>query len=576
MRILGIGPEVWISSAALIQDGVVVAGAAEERFDRQKTSRKFPRQAIRHCLQTAQCAFEDVDYLAVAWNPAKHMRSYNYRFSDATRWRAELLTSIPNNALQLCADKEVDHVQQDFVGADHTTKIVYVTHHLAHAASAFYLSPFQDAAVITVDGRGEDQTAFFGLGSKNKITNLQTIAFPHSLGLVYSAVTDFLGFKAHVDEWKVMALASYGTRDNAEYDKLKKILILKEDGSFEFDLSYFNYYLADQTVLYSPKFVGMFGGPRQEDEELTERHYAIAAALQQVTEEVLVHMLRWLYEQTKMENLVVGGGVFMNSVFNGKIRELTPFKNVFISSCPDDSGVSVGAAAYVYHDILGLPRMQTPTDNYWGPEFSDATIKETLEKYKLTAVRMPDVESYAARLLQEGRIIGWFQGKMEFGQRALGNRSILASPTIAEMKDLVNRIIKYRESFRPFAPSVLEESVAEYFECKPEDRVPFMERVYMIRPEKRDVIPAVVHVDGSGRLQTVSKETNPRYHKLISEFEKLTGIPVLLNTSFNLKGEAIVCTPTDAIRTFMSSGLDALVLGNYVILKSSSMVSSSV
>lgn len=567
MRIIGVGPEVWISSAALLENGKVIAGAAEERFNRQKTSRKFPHNAIQECLKEAACTFEDIDHIAVAWNPAVHMRAYNYRFSDASRWRAEYLTSIPNNVLQLSSDKEVDHIKQEFVHANGKTSIVFVTHHLAHAANAFYLSPYENAAILTVDGRGEDKTALFAIGRGNKITELQTLAFPHSLGLVYSAFTDFLGFKAHVDEWKVMALASYAKRDNPEYAKFKKMLRLSDDGFFEFDLSYFNYYMIDQFVLYSPRLVELFGTPRKADEELTERHYQIAAALQQITEEVLVHMLTWLHKETGMTNLVVGGGVFMNSVFNGKIRDLTPFKNIFISSCPDDSGVSIGAAAYLHHDILNLPRMESPEHTYWGPEFDNEEIQQTIEKYKLDSVHVADIETYAARLLHEGKIIGWFQGRMEFGQRALGNRSILADPRRMEMKDLVNRIIKYREGFRPFAPSILEENVSEYFECESTDRVPFMERVYMVRPEKRSIISAVTHVDGSGRVQTVSRKTNPRYHRLISEFGKLSGVPVVLNTSFNLKGEAIVCTPTDAIRTFMSSGLDALVLGNYVLKK---------
>lgn len=567
MRIIGIGPEVWISSAALLENGSIVAGAAEERFTRQKGSRKFPYGAIRECLKEAKCTFENIDYVAVGWNPGIHLRSYNYRFSDASRWRAEYLSSIPNHVLQLRSDKTVEHVEQKFIHPKGDTKIIYVTHHLAHAANGFYLSPFKDAAILTVDGRGEDETVLFATGKNNKIKELRTIVFPHSLGLVYSALTEFLGFQSHVDEWKVMALASYGTRNNSEYKKLKKLLTLQEQGMFEFDLSYFDYYLHDKNTLYSPKILSLFGAPRKSADEITHHHHQIAAALQQITEEVLAHMLSALAKETKQKNLVVSGGVFMNGVFNGKIQELTPFKNIFISSCPDDSGVSIGAAAYVHHDILGLPRMKPQEHNYYGPEFSDAEIHEAIKKYKLSATHVTDIEKYAASLLQDGKIIGWFQGKMEFGQRALGNRSIIADPRRADMKDLVNRVIKYRESFRPFAPSILEEEVSEFFECGKGDRVPFMERVFMIRKEKRSVIPAVTHVDGSGRLQTVSKKTNPRYHRLISEFKKLTGIPIVLNTSFNLKGEAVVCTPTDAIRTFMSSGIDVLIMGSYVVTK---------
>lgn len=567
MRILGIGPEVWVSSATLLKNGKVVAGAAEERFNRQKMSRKFPYGAIHHVLKEDKSSIEDVDYIAVGWNPGIHLRAYNYRFSDAARWRSEYLYQVPNNVVRLLKEKKIDHVEQILQQGKEQRRILYVTHHLAHAANAYYPSPFKEAAILSVDGRGEDESVLFAVGKNNKIHELGTLALPHSLGLVYSAITEFLGFQAHVDEWKVMALASYGARNNSEYKKLKKILTLQDDGFFEFDLSYFDYHLHDKMSLFAPKMRELFGEPRRGHEPLTHHHEQVAAALQQITEEVLVHMLKWLHKKTGQKNLVVSGGVFMNSVFNGKITKLTPFKNVFISSCPDDSGISFGAAAYVHHDILGLPRMQPMEHNYWGPEYGDAEIKADIEKYKLKAVRVEHIEVYAAKMLEQGKIVGWFQGKMEFGQRALGNRSILADPRRAEMKDLVNRVIKYREGFRPFAPSVLEEKVQEYFECGKDDRVPFMERVYMIRKNKRKIIPAVTHVDGSGRLQTVSKKTNPRYYKLIQEFEKLTGIPVVLNTSFNLKGEAIVCTPTDAIRTFMSSGLDALVLGNYVLTK---------
>lgn len=567
MRILGLLSQFWISSAALLKDGKIVAGAAEERFNREKMSRKFPHTAINYCLKEGGIKIDDVDYIAVGWNPGIHIRSYNRRFSETSRWHAEFLYNIPNSILRHRADKHIPYVEQIFKHPKGETKIIYVTHHLAHAANAFYLSPFKEAAILTADGRGEDETASFCVGKNNKITEIKTVIHPQSLGNFYSSVTQFLGFEPHSDEWKVMALASYGIRNNAYYKKLKRILTLLPDGTFELDLSYFDYYLHDKLHYYSPKFSELFGGAREVDDPIQQRHKEIAAALQQITEEALSHMLHWLHKKTKQKNLVVSGGVFMNSVFNGKITEISPFKNVFISSCPDDSGISIGAAAYVHHDILKLPRMKPQEHNYYGPEFSNAEIMDAIKKYKLTAMHKADIEKYAASLLFDGKIIGWFQGKMEFGQRALGNRSILADPRRSEMKDLVNRSVKYREGFRPFAPSILEERVAEYFECAKAARVPFMERVFQIREEKRTLIPAVTHVDGSGRLQTVSRSSNPRYYDLIKEFERLSGIPVVLNTSFNLKGEPIVMTPTDAIRTFMSSGLDALVMGSYVLTK---------
>ena len=393
------------------------------------------------------------------------------------------------------------------------------------------------------------------------------VKLPHSLGLFYGAFTEFLGFTPHSDEWKVMALAGRDFKQNKYYQKVKNLVKLCPNGTFELDLSYFHYYLNDRNAWYSPKFVESFGQPRSPDTELTNRHYEIANALQRVSEETVIHMLNWLHKKTGMENLALSGGFFMNSVFNGKITQKTKFKNVFISSCPDDSGTSWGAALYVYNHIYNRPERKEEKHNYYGPQFSDAEIKDALDKYKVPYKRAEDIEKQTASLIADGKIVGWFQGQMEFGQRALGNRSILADPRDPLMKDKVNKAVKYREAFRPFAPSILEEHVADYFECNKSDRVPFMEKVFMVRPEKRKLIPAVTHIDGSGRLQTVGKETNPRFYKLIGEFDKITKIPLVLNTSFNLKGEAIVCTPTDAIRTFFSCGLDALVLGNYVVMK---------
>ncbi|MFA6432163.1 MAG: carbamoyltransferase C-terminal domain-containing protein, partial [Candidatus Margulisiibacteriota bacterium] len=351
------------------------------------------------------------------------------------------------------------------------------------------------------------------------------------------------------------------------YKKIKSLIKFQKDGKIELDLSYFSYYLHDQLHLYSDKFVKEFGAPRQKNDAYQEKHRQIAAALQKVVEEILAQCLNHLHDITKLDKVVVAGGVFMNSVFNGKILTKTKFKDVFITSSPDDSGTSIGAALHVYHEKAKHAKRFVMDENYFGPEFSDAEIKKALDNYRIKYQKMDKIEAYAAKKIAEGKLIGWFQGKMEFGQRSLGNRSILCDPRDGSMKDKVNLAVKYRESFRPFAPSVLEERAEEYFEIEKNMRVPFMEKVCMIRKEKQKVIPAVTHVDGSGRLQTVSKRTNPRYHRLISEFRKITGVPVLLNTSFNLNGEPIVCTPTDAIRTFYSCGLDMLVIGDYVVKK---------
>lgn len=575
MKILGICSDIYITSAVLIEDGKIIAGAAEERLVRQKMYRGFPKNAVKFCLKQAGCSLEDVDYIALGWNPGLHLKPSSLRFGSVVDWRGELLHIIPHELLMLAKDNDVDYIEQSLKQSGNEIKIIYVTHHHSHAANAFLISPFKESAILTIDGRGEDDTAGFFIGRDNKIEELKTISRPHSLGLFYGTFTNFLGFTPHADEWKVMALAAKHFPKNKYYEKVKSLIKLLPNGGFELDLRYFSYYLDDRSHWYSSKFSEVFGPPRGSNDPLTDKHYEIAEALQIVSEEVAVHMLDWLHQQavtsgskkTGMENIVVSGGFFMNSVFNGKILQKTKFKNVFISSCPDDSGTSLGAALYVYNHILGKKNRFEQTHNYYGPEFPNEEIEETLKKYKVEYSYVKDIEKVTARMIAEGKIVGWFQGKMEFGQRALGNRSILADPRDPTMKDKVNMAVKYRETFRPFAPSILQEKVTDYFECKKGTKVPFMEKVFMIRKEKRKQIPAVTHMDGSGRLQTVDRQTNQRYYKLISEFEKLTGVPIVLNTSFNLKGEAIVCTPTDALRTFYSCGLDALVLGNFVVTK---------
>jgi carbamoyltransferase len=346
------------------------------------------------------------------------------------------------------------------------------------------------------------------------------------------------------------------------------LIRLLDDGTFELDLTYFDYYLFDkQATMYSSQMINLLGRPRKRKEPIEETHIQIAAALQRVFEEAATHLLVHLRKQTNTAKVVLAGGGFMNSVFNGKIVGKGIFDDVFISSCPDDSGTSVGAALYLYHTILGNTDRKLQRHNFWGPEYSDSEIRNILEKYKVFRMYHQDIEKVAAKLIAEGKLVGWFQGKMEFGQRALGNRSILANPCMAEMKDIVNKAVKYREDFRPFAPAILEEHTEEYFDVAEGTRVPYMEKVFPIKNDKRKKIPAVVHVDGSGRLQTVSRSTNAKFYNVINHFFEITGIPIVLNTSFNLNGEPIVCTPTDAIRTFFSCGLDCLAIGNYLVEK---------
>ncbi len=568
MKIIGINHEMHISSACLLEDGKIVAAAAEERFTREKLTRKFPLETIKYCLKEASITTGQVDYIATSWNPGIYFTKFNPIYSGQRRHMVEQLYSIPDNLMQLYVRPEVDYVFQEISGSFGKTKTYYITHHRTHAANGFFLSPFSSAAILTADAQGEFESTTFCHGKDNKINFLKGINYPHSLGALYSTFTEYLGFMSNSDEWKVMALASYADSNNRFYKLLKEEVVrFQVDGGFELNLSYFKGFLHDQPSLYTERFVETFGSARERNEELQERHFEIAAALQKISEEAVVHLLNWLSQQTREKNLVLSGGFFMNSVFNGRVLELTPFDNLFVSSCPDDSGNCFGAAFYLYNHILGEERGTPMQHNYYGPQYTDSEIEETLKGYNLNYTYEENISKKAAKLISEGNIIGWFQGRMEFGQRALGNRSILADPRNGDMKDKVNRAVKFRESFRPFAPAVIKEKQEEYFEIGKGGDVPFMEKVYSVKPDKRNEIPAVVHVDGSGRIQTVTNELNPEFYSLIEEFKKITSIPIVLNTSFNLNGEPIVCSPGDAIKTFYTCGLDALVIGNYIVHK---------
>ncbi|WP_019062489.1 carbamoyltransferase family protein [Streptomyces prunicolor] len=564
MRILGIASDLHISSAALIEDGQVVAAAAEERFIRSKHTRAFPARAIDYCLSSVPDGLRGVDRVAVSTNPAIDLSVPDGRYAGRARWHPEGLYSIPNNLAPLVDGPYQGHATQILQTADKPLQIDYVYHHDAHAANAFFLSPFESAAILTVDGRGEDCTALSAIGDGTTFTTVDTIPYPHSVGLLYGAVTQYLGFRIDRDEWKVMGLAAYGDPDSAAYKALRDLVDFK-DGTVRIDLNYFGYYLRPSRGAVSDAFIDRFGPARQPGEAITSRHHDVAAAVQHVLEDALRYLLMNLHRQTGVRRAVLGGGSFMNSVFNGKITSSTPFDEIFISSCPDDSGTAIGAALYTHCVLLGADRGPAMTHNYYGPSFNQASIDEVLSRAKLRAPAVEDPAAAAAHALAEGKIVGWFQGRMEFGQRALGNRSILADPRSAHMRDQVNDAVKFREPWRPFAPAVLAEDFAAYFGSEPP--VPFMERTLPVRPEAQSLIPAAVHVDGTARPQTVSADTNPLFHQLISRFRDLTGVGAVLNTSFNLAEEPIVCAPQDAIRTFYSSGLDLLVLGNRVLTK---------
>ena len=568
MRIVGINNEMRISSACLIEDGRIVAAAAEERFVRNKLTRAFPKDAIAYCLKERGIKMKDVDFIASSWNPGIYFTKFNPLLSGQRRHLVEQMYSVPDNIMRFYDRPVVDYLYQEIVSGLQRVKLYYITHHRAHAANGFFLSPFNSAAILTADGQGEFESTTFCTGRGNRINFMKSINYPHSLGALYSTFTEYLGFQANSDEWKVMAMASYAGFRNKYYKMMKEQVIrFPAKGGFELNLGFFKGFLHDQPNLYTDKLVELFGPARAKGDALEDRHFEIASALQKISEDALACLLNQLHSQTGEKNLVLSGGSFLNSVFNGKVLDLTPFHNVFISPCPDDSGNCFGAAFYIHNHILGGKRSEPMRHNYFGPSYTDKEIRQTLADFKLPYIHDKDVIKRTAKYLKEGKIVGWFQGRMEFGQRALGNRSILADPRKAEMKDLINKAVKFRESFRPFAPAVLKERQNEYFDIGRRGDVPFMEKVYAVRPGKRKEIPAVVHVDGSGRIQTVDAATNLKFHGLIKEFDKITGVPVILNTSFNLNNEPIVCSPRDAIRTFNSCGLDVLILGDCVVTK---------
>lgn len=559
MNILGISCYYHDAAACLLRDGQVAAVAQEERFNRKKYSPLFPINAINYCLQAGDLTIYDIDYVGFYEKPflkffrvvLSHLRSYPLSLKN-------FLDTMPSWLEDRLITPLVLKRELGFDG-----KVLFIKHHLSHAASAFLVSPFQEAAILTADAVGEWATMSYGFGKGSDIRIVKEIHYPDSLGLLYTAVTTYLGFEALAGEGKVMGLAGYG---KPKYrDNFREIVTVKPDGSFRLDSRFFGFNKGLR--MYSGKFVKIFGRARKPEDKIEQRHCDIAASLQKFIEETLIAIAKHLYNETKVDKLCLAGGLFLNCIANSRIFEETPFKEVFIQPAAGDAGGALGVASYIYHCILKNPRNYVMTDAYLGPDFSAGQIKRTLLNYNLEFKELDDASlcKYIARELSENKIIGWFQGRMELGPRALGNRSILANPCNPDMKELLNSKVKKRESFRPYAPAVLEEKAKEFF--KLQNSSPFMLLAPQIKEDEKDLISAVTHIDGTARVQTVNKNSNPRLWQLIKEFENITGVPILLNTSFNLRGEPIVCTPEDAIGCFQRSQMDCLVLGNYVIEK---------
>ncbi len=567
MKILSIYPYTHISSAALMIDGQLKAAISEERLNRIKMSTAFPIKSINWCLEKCKIKLSNIDLIVIPWNPSHNINTASSRWINDLRWRGEMLTNIPIHLMKILDEKPSKTMSIEF----NNKKIIYLNHHECHAASAYYTSPFNKSDILTIDGHGEVDSCFFGKGVNKLIIEKDTIKYPHSIGLFYGTFTNFLGFKPDSDEWKAMALSSYKFREKNPFLKKSEKLFKLKNGKFELDLSYFDYYLFDRKKnFFNEKFIDLFGRPRIKTEKISKHHYQIAGAMQNSFEKIVFYLLKNLKDNgTKSNNLVLAGGAAMNCVFNGLLDRKNVYKNVYIPAYPDDTGVTIGAtylANFRYNKKIKR-KIYHEKHNYFGPSFSDREILNELKKSKITFEKPKNLEKFIAKKISENRLVGWFQGSMEFSHRALGNRSILADPRNQRMKDILNQAIKFREGFRPFAPSVLEEDASKIFELNKKDRIYFMEKTALVRTNWRKKIPAVTHVDNTARVQTVNKKINPKFYKLISEFKSITGVPLLVNTSFNLNGEPIVCTPNDAIRTFFSCGLDLLAIGDYVIKK---------
>lgn len=577
MYILGINAYHGDASAAIIKDGRLIAAVEEERFNRIKHCAGFPEQSIRYCLDAAGVRVEEVDHIGISRDPSAHLhKKILYAASRLSAFR-QAKDRLANTAkVRDLRDK----LARRFGVSKRSLRAQFhnVEHHLAHLASCFFVSPFERAALLSIDGFGDFISTMWAIGEGNRIEVLGQVEYPHSTGIVYTATTQFLGFPHYGDEGKVMGLAPYG---EARYiNEFREIIRTEERGQFRLNLDYFRHHAEGVEMswdqgspvigrIFSDEFVRTFGPARTPGTALTDRERDIAASLQLRLEEIAFHVLDHLHEQTGLTDLGLAGGVAYNSVMNGKILLHTPFRRIYVQPAAGDSGTAVGVCYYLHNQVLKQQRGEVMTGAYTGREFSDEEIHSALQqsRVKFDFYRDEEVSKRAARDIADGLVVGWFQGRMEFGPRALGNRSIVADPRRAEMKDVLNERIKKREPFRPFAPSILEEHVGEYFEQT--HPAPTMLMVYQIRPEKRDRIPAVTHVDGSGRLQTVSRKLNQRYYQLISDFAELTGVPVVLNTSFN-ENEPIVCTPQEAIDCFLKTRMDALYLGNYAVRRTQS------
>ena len=557
--LLGLCCNIHESSAALVKDGFLIAAAEEERFTRKKHDNRFPVAAIDYCLREAGITMADVSHAGFYWQPWKGLLKRLWwliryfpaslqTFRGGKHWRGSVGTLASHLAVPFKLRR------MGFRGT-----FYFVDHHLSHAASTFLVSPHQSAAILTVDLCGEDCTTLFAHGTGNRITPLKRSFLPHSLGIFYAALTQFLGYRANSDEYKVMGLASYGQPAFAD---TFADMVRFEHGRLRNDSSWFAFHLGSDNC-YSHRFVETFGPACPGEHHVDAEPYKnLAASGQKLTEELMEQMAAWCRAETGEQNLCLAGGVALNAVANGRLLDKQIFNGVWVQPAASDAGCSLGIPFHIWHERLGHPRQFVMEHAYWGPEYPESAIQHAIAAHGLSARRVDDVERQAAAMLADGKVLGWYQGRMEWGPRALGNRSILADPRRADMKDVINSKVKFREAYRPFAPSVLEEDAPRFFHVTAP--APFMTIVCRVRDHVKARIPAVTHVDGTARIQTISRAHNPRYWTLVDAFKTLTGVPVVLNTSFNVRGEPIVCTPEDAVQCFLKTDIDCLVMGDYI------------
>jgi carbamoyltransferase len=575
MIILGLNAYGHDSSASLLIDGKLVFAVEEERLTRKKHDGQFPINSIKKCLEFANITIADVDHVTFFWKPTLtllHIPEYFVKFFTKVPklLKEQRNFTVEENLGMLNYVKDMFNIPNKIKdelenGSKTKFKFHFIEHHMCHAASAFFPSPFQEAAILTIDGAGEWATTSFNHGTNNKIKKLGTVKTPYSIGAFYQAISMHLGFKLIEGPGKMMALASFGNADGEVYQKMRSLFKFEKNGKYSFDMSYFSYHYSRKSGV-TEKFETLFGKSKIETGNWNQTQHDVAASAQRIVEELFMHMATYLKEVTQSDNICLAGGVALNSVANGKLIQSGLFKNIFIQPAAGDSGTSLGSAFYLYHQKLGKSRNFEMKTAFLGNSYLENDYKMAIEKHKVQFVNLGNyIYKKTAEILSKNFIIGWFQGAMEYGPRALGNRSILASPFPTDMKDTINNRIKFREPFRPFAAIVNEEDCSNYFTFHLPN--PYMLLVYGVKEEYQKLMPAITHVDGTVRIQTVNQEENPQVRNLLLEFKKITGHSVILNTSFNVKAEPIVCSPDDALHSFVNSDLDYLVIGNYLVSK---------